>query len=429
MTILKLTLLKKFSLLSFVVITILGIVLGLSFSTYYQKQLMLVEARHIRDYVDTIVSYSMRPSDFDNHVTGDRYNTLQNVIANNVLADDIKRVKIWNRDRQIIFCDQPEVMDEIEQENNSAEIRNALEGDFTVGFADKRDLIDSLGGLDGNKEYVEVYVPIKLRSPSGGTEVYGVFEMYQEATPLYELMIDGQKFAWYFIGICFIVLYMSLYQIVKKASKTIEDQDSALVVLTDRMDGTMKSQEDTYVGTVKAFLTALDAKDKYTAGHCSRVTDYAVQIGQAMELDNEQLRNLEEASLFHDIGKIGVPEAILNKKDTLTNDEFDFIKRHPAIGATIIESISFFAHQGSIVRHHHERWDGRGYPNGLAGADIPLEARILAVADTYDAMTSDRPYRSRMSKERALSIIAECSGSQFDPAIAKVFLELMRDKA
>lgn len=421
----KLTLLRKFSILSFVVIAILGIVLGVSFSTYYQKQLMLVEARHIKDYVDTIVSYSMRPSDFDQHMTGERYDTLKEVIQNNVLSEDIKRVKIWNRDREIIFCDEPIDLKGTDRNDDIDEINEALSGQFAVGFADAKELKDVLGTFDGSKQYVEVYVPIKLKSPSGQMEVYGAFEMYQEATPLYEIMLEGQRSGWYLITVCFIALYVSLYQIVKKASKTIEDQDNALMALTDRMDITMKSQEDTYVGTIKALLTALDAKDKYTAGHCSRVTDYAVKIGQAMQLDHEQLRNLEEASLFHDIGKIGVPESILNKKDTLTNDEFDFIKRHPAIGATIIESISIFAHQCSIIRHHHERWDGRGYPSGIAGTDIPLEARILAVADTYDAMTSDRPYRAKMPKEKALSIIRECSGSQFDPAIAKVFLNIM----
>lgn len=425
----KLTLLRKFSILSFIVITILGIVLGWSFSTYSQKQMMQVEARHIKDYVDTIVSYSMMPSDFEGPITGQRYETLHEVIKNNILAENIKRVKIWNRDKQVIFSDNGELMDNSDHEADSADLASALAGNLTVGFADGHEMTGSdISDEDREKEYVEVYVPIQMKLASGKLETLGAFEMYQEATPLYQLMIQGQKFGWVFITAAFLVLYISLYQIVKKASKTIEDQDNALIALTDRMDITMKSQEDTYVGTIKALLTALDAKDKYTAGHCSRVTDYAVQIGRAMNLDDDELRNLEEASLFHDIGKIGVPESILNKTETLTNDEFDFIKKHPAIGATIIESISFFAHQSSIVRHHHERWDGRGYPDGLAGSSIPLAARILAVADTYDAMTSDRPYRARMPQEKALAIIEECSGTQFDPMIAKTFLNLMKQK-
>jgi putative nucleotidyltransferase with HDIG domain len=172
-------------------------------------------------------------------------------------------------------------------------------------------------------------------------------------------------------------------------------------------------------------MGALDAKDRYTAGHCSRVTDYALKLGTALGLSEEKLNILEEASLFHDIGKIGVPEVILNKKEALSNDEFEIIKKHSAIGADIITSISTFKEHVAVVRHHHERWDGRGYPNQLKGEDIPLESRILAVADTFDAMTSDRPYRARMPKEKALAIIRDCIGSQFDPEVAKKFLEII----
>jgi len=420
----KLTLLKKFSILSFLVIGFLAIVLAFSFSRFSENQLMELSAQHTADTAKILISYSLLPEDFEDTISDKRYEVLYEVFKNNVLSDDIKHVKVWNKEGRIVFSDNKDAVGAVFPIN--AQLRRALRGYVTADFMDEKDRQNQFAEYDRHQKYVEVFVPIILKTGENKTkDIFGVLEVHQEATPLYKHIVQGQKFGWFFILISFTALYVSLYQIVKKASRTIEEQGNALSELTGRLDETMKNQEQTYVGTIKALLTALDAKDKYTAGHCSRVTDYAVLIGRVMGLEEEKLKNIEEAGLFHDIGKIGIPEHILNKKDTLTNDEFELIKKHPAIGATIIESISYFAHQSSIVRHHHERWDGRGYPDQLKGEEIPLEARILAVADTYDAMTSDRPYRSRMSKDKALTIIKECMGTQFDPEVVQAFLKVI----
>ncbi|NCG00148.1 MAG: HD domain-containing protein, partial [Planctomycetia bacterium] len=173
--------------------------------------------------------------------------------------------------------------------------------------------------------------------------------------------------------------------------------------------------------TVEALLVALESKDKYLNGHSVRVRNMAIKLGALAGLDRGQLRILGYAALLHDVGKIGVHEDILNKTDKLTEEEYKAIQRHPEISAEIIAPVPFLNPSVNAVRHHHERWDGRGYPDGLSGEQIPLMARIISVVDAFDAMTSDRSYRSALSHEVALQKIQSGKGEQFDPRIADLF--------
>jgi putative nucleotidyltransferase with HDIG domain len=176
--------------------------------------------------------------------------------------------------------------------------------------------------------------------------------------------------------------------------------------------------------TLYAFVNAIDARDRYTQQHSRRVTAYAVQIGRALGCTQEELDTLNFAGHLHDIGKIGIRDDILLKPGPLTEKEFARIKEHPVIGAKIVEQLGFWEKERQIIRCHHERYDGKGYPDGLREDDIPLLARILAVADVYDAVSSDRAYRGRMEKDQALRIIQEGAGTQFDPKVVDVFLKL-----
>lgn len=178
-------------------------------------------------------------------------------------------------------------------------------------------------------------------------------------------------------------------------------------------------------GTLTALARAVDAKSPWTAGHSERVTETALKIGQVMGLAPHDLDDLHRGGLLHDIGKIGIPVSILDKPGRLDDTEFQLIRGHSGMGARILEPIAAYAHAIPIVLQHHERFDGKGYPNGVAGTEISLGARILAVADVYDALVSDRPYRSGMEKERVVQIIKEEAGKQFDPDVVKAFLELM----
>jgi putative two-component system response regulator len=170
-----------------------------------------------------------------------------------------------------------------------------------------------------------------------------------------------------------------------------------------------------------ALAVAVEAKDPYTEGHLHRLEEYASRISSALALPAHAKQVNEYGALLHDIGKIGIPEAILNKPRKLTPEEFAIIKQHPEIGERICRPLRFGAEISPIVRGHHERWDGGGYPDGLAGEAIPLGARIVAVADAFDAMTTDRPYRKALALEKAWKILREGAGTQWDAAVVDAF--------
>jgi len=179
---------------------------------------------------------------------------------------------------------------------------------------------------------------------------------------------------------------------------------------------------DEYRSTLGALAAAIDAKDPYTHGHSERVTRFALLTAKALRLTRKDLDSLEYGGLLHDVGKIGISDSILTKTGRLTIEEFAILKRHPAIGGDILKNIAFLADARELVVHHHEKYDGSGYPDGLKGLDIPLGARILAVADAFDAMTSDRPYRHSLGTSAALEELRLYSGTQFCPEASNAFV-------
>jgi len=177
--------------------------------------------------------------------------------------------------------------------------------------------------------------------------------------------------------------------------------------------------------TILAFVRAVDAKDPYTAQHSERVAHFARAIAQEMRLPAEAVKRIYRAALLHDIGKIAIPGSILNKPGRLSDEEYEIIKRHPIESVKIISGIDQFREYIDGVRHHHERVDGRGYPDGVSGADFSLDARIIAVADAYEAMTSDRAYRAALTPAEAIRQLRESAGTQFDPAVVDALIRVV----
>jgi len=188
-----------------------------------------------------------------------------------------------------------------------------------------------------------------------------------------------------------------------------------------------RESHERFIQTITAFVKAIEAKDVYTRGHSENVAHYATQICQAFEWPEEDVENIRVAALLHDIGKIGIREGVLNKPGKLSDEEFVHIKEHPSISRGILESFPSLAALANVAVHHHERYDGRGYPDGLESDDIPYGARILAIADAFDAMISARPYKPPMPLEKALSEIEKNAGTQFDPLLAMVFIDLVQN--
>lgn len=189
-----------------------------------------------------------------------------------------------------------------------------------------------------------------------------------------------------------------------------------------------KEVQQAYRSTLEALLAALDVRDTETEGHSERVAAYTMAIASRLKLDPSEVPHIERGALLHDIGKIGVPDSILYKPGPLTPEEWEIMKQHPVLGYRMCMKIEMLRSAAPIVLHHHERWDGKGYPYGLMGEEIPLGARIFAIADTLDAMTSDRPYRKALSFAQAREEIARCAETQFDPALVEVFLTIPEEE-
>ena len=184
-----------------------------------------------------------------------------------------------------------------------------------------------------------------------------------------------------------------------------------------------------YIETIQAFNKVLEAKDKYTSGHAERVQGYACKIAESMKISESQIQKISTAALLHDIGKIGIDDSILKKPGELTAEEYVAIQSHPSIGSNIIEGVDFLHDISHIVEQHHEKYDGTGYPKGLKGEEIRLEAAILSIADVYDAMTSDRPYRKALSTSFTIKELKLNSGTQFDPKIASHFIKIIEKES
>ena len=213
-----------------------------------------------------------------------------------------------------------------------------------------------------------------------------------------------------------------------RAQLRIRQMESELALVNKnlrmRTSDLVDQQRSLFLSTVKSLASAIDAKDEYTRHHSTRVTDFSLKIGAKMGFSEKELGDLELASILHDVGKIAVPESILNKPGKLTAEEFTLIKEHPARGEAILSPVIELKEIARVVRAHHERYDGTGYPDRLKGREIPLGARIMTIADTYDSITSERPYRKAASHRYAVKEIIACSGTQFDPEVVQNFLEI-----
>ena len=256
---------------------------------------------------------------------------------------------------------------------------------------------------------IEVFVPVRV--PGAERPVVGVYDIVADLADLEPALARLKLSVWSAMVVGIGGLYLLLFAIVRTASKDLVDQEAEL--------------RKAFVGTVRSLVKAVDARDVATADHSDRVAAHAVEIGRTLGLGSRQVVDIWVAAFLHDLGKIGLGDDILAKPGPLTEKERRRMQRHPVVGYEILQPVPIRETIKLAVRHHHERWDGKGYPDGLAGDAIPVAARIIAVADTYEALVSDRPYRSARSPEEAVGEVTRCSGSQFDPRVVDAFLTVV----
>ena len=335
-------------------------------------------------------------------------------------------------------------------------LQNQLNGERKyriIGVDDESGILDSLTVLFDNSEYefegvldpVEAIERVKMEhfdlmlldfmmTPLHGDEV--VEEIRKFNKELYILLLTGHKDMAPPLetikrldiqGYCEkSYKFDQLLLLVESGIKSVKQMDE-IKKINEELSESNERLERAYLDMVQTLRYTVEAKDTYTRGHSDRVSEYSVLIGEKLGLPEDQIKTLRIGGLFHDIGKIGIPDSILLKPDKLSDDEYSQIKNHPSIGAHILGSAEIFKDIIPIVKHHHERYDGNGYPSRLKGEEIPYIARIAAVADTFDAMTSRRSYRGPIDIEHVKEEIKRCEGTQFDPQIAEVFLDILNN--
>jgi putative nucleotidyltransferase with HDIG domain len=347
------------------------------------------------------------------------------VRLNLVERPDILSVKVWRRDGVLAWTSlAPErigrrfpVGEDLRRVFATGEAEANLEG-----LADAEDQAEAK--LPGDS-VLEVYAPVI----AGDGEVIGAYEVYADASPLEASIADRKREIWAAIVGVFLLLWVLLLALARSASSTLRRQTTVLRERSIALSESYRRLEESSLEAIESLNATVEAKDPYTAGHSLRVQRIAVSIGQELGLSVKDLDALRFGALFHDIGKIAIPDILLTKPGRLTEDEYELMKRHSAEGARIVAKFGRLRDSVAIIRHHHERWDGRGYPEGLAGEDIPVAAAIAGLADAWDAMTIERPYQRALSPGEALEEVRACRGTQFVPAVVDAFFEAAGKRA
>jgi putative nucleotidyltransferase with HDIG domain len=265
---------------------------------------------------------------------------------------------------------------------------------------------------------VKVWAP--LTTPAG--RPVGAAEVSLDDSVVTAVIADARGTIWYAVGVVFGVLWLVLALLVRGASVRMRAQNEDLAARQHDLVESSRELEATLLQTIETLNAAVEARDPYTAGHSQRVRRVALAIGRELRLSPKQLGALATAALFHDIGKIGMPDAILTKPGRLDPAEAAIMREHVTRGAEIVSRISSLKDSVPAIRHHHERWDGLGYPDRLGGTAIPIEAAIIAIADAWDAMTTDRPYSAALDMSEAILQIHAGRGKQFNPAVVDAFV-------
>jgi putative nucleotidyltransferase with HDIG domain len=348
------------------------------------------------------------------------------ILADSLRArDDILSTKVWRPDGTLVWTSlAPErigkrfplshhLRETIETGQAEGELEELTEAENTDHAA------ESALGVD---RAFEVYAPLKARDG----EVVGAYEIYANSARLESSIADGRHRMWLATGAVFLVLWLALVLLVRGASVRMRRQTIALRDRSRKLLESYQRLEESSLEAIESLNAAVEAKDPYTAGHSQRVERIVVALGDELGLAPVRLAALRHAGLFHDIGKLAVPDAILAKPAKLTDEEYEQIKRHPDDGAKIVGKLGRLRETVPIIRHHHERWDGSGYPDRLAGEEIPLEAAITGLADAWDAMTTDRPYQRARSVAEAADEIRRGRGTQFAPDVVDAFFRVLR---
>jgi putative nucleotidyltransferase with HDIG domain len=411
------TLLRLFVVMSALILGAGGLVLGSLVASAIRGQAVDDREAALTAYVNGVLRQDLVEGD---HLAQPRPPS-EEVLSRLHNRDDIVSVKVWRPDGVLAWTDTDpsRIGRRFPVDHHLAE---ALEGDGGAELEDLGGDEEHEGELRaGIQRALEVYAPIRS---DDGSKIVGAVEVYADAKPLEEAISGRRNEIWLVIALVFVGLCAAFALLARQASNTLRRQTRMLKEHSAALEESYEALERSTLEAIEGLNATVEAKDPYTAGHSARVQRVALALGNELELPPEDLDALRLGGLFHDIGKIAIPDAILLKPARLTEDEFERMKEHSAEGARIVGKLGQLRPIVPIIRHHHERWDGRGYPDGLAGDEIPLLAAIVGLADAWDAMTTERPYAPAISPDEAIEEIRRGRGGQFAPAVADAMLRV-----
>lgn len=406
----RLKLLRYFTIYSVIAFILTGTAIVLLMTTHMKNDKInsIEQMTHLT--IHYIIEPELSSSDYSQALSKEKSEILDNKLKHTLEENNILEAVIWNNNKTIIYSSNKNIT-EI-QPTNQKIFDQVLGGKYSYFITD-------LQHENRVIKIIKIYIPITVNN-----SIVGIYEILKPYDEIQMHMNQVTKISIIVVSSGFVILYLLLLKIIYNSSIMLVKQNKELTKNADDIKLAYSKLNMTYKSTILVISKAIDARDQYTAGHSERVAKISLAIGQSLNLPKEQLETLELAALFHDVGKIGIPDYILNKPGRLTDEEFNKIKEHPSIGVDILKTIDFLSQALPIILHHHERFDGGGYPNGIKGEDIPFESRIICVADSYDAMTSNRPYRNGLPHEVAVSELIKYKNIQFDSNIVDAFLKV-----
>lgn len=414
----SLTLLRAFLGLSAVILASGAVVLGAVLTGALRDQAVDDAEASLAQYTDAVVGPHLVQ---DGEVVVDEE-------AATVIEGDLERrsnivnVKVWSADGTLAWTGLAPERIGTQYPLGGGLLKSIETGEANGRLEDLPEEEDATEPL-GISKLLEVYAPIKADG-----EVVGAYEISADAAPLEASIADRRRLIWITTACVFALLWLALALLVRHASRTLTRQTEVLRERTRALADSYERLEESAFEAVETLNATVEAKDPYTAGHSRRVQRIAVALGEELGFTPKQLEALRFGGMFHDIGKLSVPDSILTKPDRLTPQEYERIKEHSAEGARIVAKLGRLRDAVPIIRHHHERWDGHGYPDGLAGTEIRLAAAVVGLADAWDAMTTERPYHRALNLDEAFAEVREGRGAQFVPEVVDAFFSVVRKR-
>jgi HD-GYP domain-containing protein (c-di-GMP phosphodiesterase class II) len=411
-----------FGLLSLLLVGLTGFGLSLYLARSIKESEIDDAAEQAQEHVSRLIMTHLSPGQAMTPLMGEQYFEFDSFVQNQIISPDTIRVRLWSQDGTLLYSSASP--GEI---GRDFPLHQRLEAAFRGSTAHQ--VADSPGDLGGpasvdSGSLLAIYAPLTFE---GELDVAAALEVHEAYAPIAHRVDRSQAVVYVAVAGALGFLYAALLAVVGRGSALMSRQRRQLMLRGQELKRSHES-------LLQVLAAALDLRDQANKGHPLRLARLALAMGEELGLSDEELSHLEQAAMLHDMTTLELPKSILEKAGPLTDDEWQKVQRHPELGYQMVRNAPFLQEAGVIVLCHHERYDGGGYPRGLKGEEIPLAARIFALADAYDALTSDRPYRKAASHAAALTEIEGNGGTQFDPRVVEAFLEadrkgLIEDKA